>query len=171
MLADLGTALEEKDKTLDMISLDMMALHKQHQEDMAAMHSKFRAMHFHCVNLSREVQGKDLIGADNGKDMKLTRKFDFLRRRFEPEVGQNAVVNVLVDRVVEDQGVTPMNAIKHEQKNTLTPRVKKTGKRRKKLVPDGLIQTRIDFFLALGKGTLTEGGRTRKSARKENFRV
>ena len=38
---------------------DMVALHRQYEEDLAAMQSKFDAMYFLCKNLAKEVKKKD----------------------------------------------------------------------------------------------------------------
>ena len=82
MNADLASALDEKDEAMDSFASQhqavMMALQEQHDEAMAAMQKKFRAMHFHCMNLSREMQKKD-------KKLDLLRESDRLQKHLSQQ--------------------------------------------------------------------------------------
>ena len=55
--------MTEKDEAMEHLTsqheADMVALHRQYEEDLAAMQSRFDAMHFLCKTLAKEVKKRD----------------------------------------------------------------------------------------------------------------
>ena len=58
-------AMAEKDRAMDILSnrheANLIALHRQYEEELEAMQSKFDAMHFLCLTLAKEIRKNEKL--------------------------------------------------------------------------------------------------------------